>query len=148
MAAPTAAFAQTMPAGSYVAKAGASDLFERQSGMVMAKSRNADIRQYAMMMTRDHAKSTADVKMAARAGRVPVAAPRLSPMQARDLAALKRARGDAQDRLYIEQQKAAHQEALTLQQGYATDGTVAPLRMAAGKIVPVVEHHIQMLAGM
>ena len=148
LAAPTAALAQSMSAGAYVAKAGASDLFERQSGMVMANSRNAEVRRFATMMTRDHAKSTADVKMAARRGRVAVGAPRLSPMQMRNLAALKRTRGEARDRLYIQQQKMAHQDALMLQQGYAADGRVAPLQMVAGKIVPVVQHHIEMLSSM
>ncbi|CAM3327393.1 DUF4142 domain-containing protein [Sphingomonas antarctica] len=145
---PTAVMAQAIPASTYLIKAGASDLFERQSGTVMSSSRNPKVRSFATMMVRDHGQSTAEVKAAARAAHLAPKAPRLDTMQARNLTALRNARGEARDRLYIEQQKAAHQDALALQQGYATDGRVAPLRRVAGKIVPVVQHHIEMLSSM
>lgn len=148
MVLPAAAFAQAVPSPTYLIKAGASDLFERQSGMVMASSRNPKISSFANMMIRDHTQSTADVKAAARASRLAVNPPHLSPMQARKLAALRGARGVARDRLYIEQQQAAHQDALALQQGYAQTGRAAPLRRVAAKIVPVVQHHIEMLSTM
>jgi putative membrane protein len=132
----------------YLTKAGASDLFERQSGMVMATSRNPKVKSFANMMVRDHAQSTADVKAAARMAHLAVKPPRLTAMQARNLSALRSARGERRDRLYVEQQRAAHQDALALQQGYSTSGRVAPLRRVAGKIVSVVQHHIEMLSSM
>ena len=144
----TVALAQPIPAATYVAKAGASDLFERQSGKLMTTSQNQDVRNFATMMIQHHTQSTADVKAAAKAAHLSPAPPRLSAAQARDLAALGRIRGEKRDRLYVDQQKAAHADALALQQGYATEGRVAPLRKAAGKIVPVVQQHIQMLARM
>jgi predicted outer membrane protein len=55
-----------MPAKTYVMKAGASDLFERQSAALMTRSQNADVRAFAKMMARDHAASTSQVKAAAR----------------------------------------------------------------------------------
>lgn len=148
LAAPGALLAQAAPTPAYLMKAGASDLFERQSGTLMASSHDPQVRAFANMMVRDHAKSTADVKMAARQSRMMVKPPHLDLMQARNLAALRRARGEARDRLYVEQQKMAHQDTLALQQGYATDGAAAPLRRVAGKIVPVVQPHIEMLPTM
>lgn len=145
----TAAHAQSgMPASTYVAKAGASDLFERQSAALMTRSRNAKVRAFAAMMTRDHSKSTTSVKAAAAASRLRVAPPMLDRMQSRNLAALRAARGADRDRLYIDQQKAAHRDALMLQQDYADNGGARPLRVAAMKIVPVVKHHIEMLDAM
>jgi putative membrane protein len=145
---PAAVMAQAVPTPTYVMKAGASDLFERQSGSLLSTSHNPKVRSFAMMMVRDHAKSTADVKAAARASRVAVKPPRLNAMQARNLAALRNARGEARDRLYVEQQKAAHQDALALQQTYAQSGRAAPLRRVAGRIIPEVQHHIEMLSTM
>lgn len=145
---PVAAYAQAIPVTTYLSKAGASDLFERQSGMVMSTSRNREIKSFATMMVRDHAQSTADVKAAARMAHLAAKPPRLTAMQARDLASLRRARGQDRDRLYVQQQKAAHQDALALQQGYADGGRVAPLQRVARKIVPVVQHHIEMLSSM
>ena len=99
-------------------------------------------------MVGDHSKSTADVKRAARAGRVPVAPPRLDAEQNRMVAQLRRATGTQRDRLYIQQQKVAHRQALALHSGYARSGTVAPLRATAGQIAPVVRHHLTMLERM
>ena len=135
-------------AATYVAKAGSSDLFERQSAALMMRSENPKVRDFAAMMARDHTTSTSNVKSAAKVARLRVSPPMLNRMQSRDLVALRAARGADRDRLYIDQQKLAHRDALMLQQGYATDGGVRSLRMAATKIVPVVKHHIDMLEAM
>ncbi len=138
------AAAQSMAAKTYIAKAGASDLYEKQSSqLVLASTKNAQLRDFANQMIADHTKSTADVKAAAKTAGIAVAPPKLEPMQARNIAALKAAKGDARDKLYVEQQKVAHQMALQLHQGYASNGTVPSLKTTAAAIVPVVEQHLQ-----
>jgi putative membrane protein len=114
----------------------------------MEASRNPGIRGFAEMMLRDHAKSTAMVKSAALQARLKVSAPRLTAQQSHSLARLRATRGPARDRLYVDQQKRAHAEALAVQQDYAANGRVPTLKAAAGKIVPVVRHHIAMLGGL
>ena len=74
-----------------------------------------------------------------------LAPPKLMPMQASDIAKLRAAQGPARDKLYLQQQKTSHDMALQLQQGYAGNGTSAPLKAAAAKITPVVQEHIAML---
>ncbi len=146
-AAPLAA--QTTDAATYVAKAGASDLYERTSSqMVLQTTKDPKIRQFATMMVRDHAKSTADVKRAATAARVRVPAAKLEPTQAQMVADLRRATGTDRDRTYVMQQRTAHQQALALHSGYAQAGTAAPLKTVAAATAPVVQHHIEMLQGM
>lgn len=146
LAVPGLASAQMMSGKQYVTKAGAGDQYEIQSSrLLLATTRNAGLRDYAKGMIRDHTQSTADVKRAAMRGRVMAGPPHLDAMGARNIAQLNRARGPARDALYIQQQKASHKMALDLQQGYASNGTIAPLKMAATKIVPVVQHHIEML---
>ena len=144
----TPALAQAPGTPAYLKRAGASDLYERQSSQLVLRSGSPEVRRFATMMVRDHTKSTAEVKAAARASGVRVPPPALMPRQARDIAALRAARGVQRDRLYIEQQRVAHQEALDLHRSYARDGAARPLRRVATTIVPVVQHHIDMLQRM
>ena len=149
LAIPTMALAAPMTGAQYVAKAGASDQYEIQSSkLVLATSKNAKLRAFATQMVSDHNQSTADVKAAAMQGKVMAGPPHLDAMGAANIAKLRAAHGAARDSLYIAQQKKSHQMALTVQQGYATGGSVAPLKAAAAKIVPVVQHHIGELASM
>lgn len=146
-AAPAAA--QVMAPAEYVMTAGASDLYERQSSqLVLQTTTDPRIRDYAQMMIADHGKSTADVKAAAMRSRVPFAPPMLMPLQAELIAQLRAEQGPARDATYVAQQKASHNQALFVQQAYALEGTAAPLRAVATKIVPVVQHHIEMLKAM
>jgi putative membrane protein len=46
------------------------------------------------------------------------------------------------DKTYIDQQVAAHGEALTLMQGYADNGSDAGLKAGAAKAVPKVQMHL------
>ncbi|WP_461160300.1 DUF4142 domain-containing protein [Sphingobium sp. TomMM35A] len=143
---PAAAVAQTPSA--YVAAAGASDLFEQTSSkLVLRTTRDAKVRSFATMMVRDHAKSTGMVKAAAARSGVKAGPPQLTTDQRAKVASLTRATGTARDQLYWQQQKAAHGAALQLHQSYAASGSAAPLKAAAKQIVPVVQHHIEMLDG-
>ncbi len=143
------AMAQVMTPSEFVTAAGASDLYERQSSeIVRASTSDPRVREFAEMMIAHHTKSTEDVKAAARAAKLKVAPPQLMPAQSEMIAQLNAENGAARDAAYIAQQKAAHTQALAVQQAYAREGTSAPLRAAAGAIVPVVENHIMMLKTM
>ncbi|MCC2979997.1 MULTISPECIES: DUF4142 domain-containing protein [unclassified Sphingomonas] len=141
--------AQALSPSDFVTKAGASDLYERTSSkLVLETTKNQKIRQFAQMMITDHTKSTNDVKMAAKQAGVTPPPPALDADQSRMVAELRQARGEARDQAYVTQQKAAHQKALALHQGYAQSGTAAPLKAVAAKTAPVVQHHLEMLNGM
>lgn len=143
------AAAQVMTPTEYVTTAGASDLYERESSQIVLEStQNPQVRSFAQMMVGDHAKSTANVKAAAARSRVNVPPPRLTPGQTEMVAQLRTETGPARDAAYVAQQKAAHNQALAVQKAYATGGTAPALKTAAAGIVPVVEHHIEMLKAM
>ncbi|VXC77685.1 DUF4142 domain-containing protein [Sphingomonas sp. 8AM] len=147
LAAPAVA-QQTSPAG-YVAAAGASDLYEKTSSqLVLQSTKDPKVRSFAQGMIRDHNKSTAMVKTAAAKAGVKPKPPMLTPEQKDMVAQLRTATGTARDQAYLAQQKTAHQQALALHQGYANDGSAAPLKTTAAQIAPVVQHHIDMLSGM
>ncbi|TZG26535.1 DUF4142 domain-containing protein [Sphingomonas montanisoli] len=138
-----------MTPADYVATAGASDLYERTSSqIVLETTSDPKVREFATMMLSAHRDSTADVKAAAAKSKVKAGPPMLTPTQAEMVAQLKAETGAARDATYIAQQKAAHGQALNVQKAYAADGTAMPLKLAAGRIVPVVEHHIMMLMAM
>jgi putative membrane protein len=137
------------PTPVFVAKAGASDLYERQSSqLVLASTRDSDVRRFASEMVRDHTKSTQMVKSAALRSHLHPKPPALEPKQRQMLADLRRARGRDRDRAYLDQQRQAHAEALSLMQDYASSGSAPALRKAASDIAPVVQHHIDMLSHM
>lgn len=140
--------AQAQAPAAYVAKAGASDLFEqRSSKLVLSTTKDAKIRSFATMMVSDHAKSTEMVKAAAIKAGLKPAAPQLTADQQSKIASLNKATGATRDKLYWDQQKTAHAQALELHQTYAKSGSSEPLKSAAAQIVPVVKHHIEMLNG-
>ena len=140
------AFAQAMTSKEYVAAAGAGDQYEIQSSkMVLMTTRDPKIRQFATMMISDHTKSTAQVKAAAIKSKLMPKPPMLMPAQVEMLAQLKAETGTARDMAYVAQQKQAHAQALTIHQSYAQGGTAPALKMVASSVVPVVQHHSEML---
>ena len=131
----------------FVAKAGASDMFEIDSARLMVTSKNPGIKAFATRMITDHAKSTKMVTAAAKLDHLAPKRPSLSFGQRADLTALKAVpAGKTRDDLYVKQQKAAHADALALMQDYSTNGADRHLKMTAGKIAPVVEKHQSMLS--
>ncbi len=110
---------------------GCGDLYEKTSSqLVLATSKNAKLREVRADDGPRPYQSTADVKAAAAKAGVTVPAPKLDAM-AHATSRRSGGKGTARDSLYVTQQKAAHQRALTLHQGYAANGTSAPLKMVA-----------------
>lgn len=137
------------PTPVFLAKAGASDLYEKQSSqLVLSSTHDPRVRRFAQEMIRDHTKSTQMVKSAAMRSGLHPRTPMLEPKQRQMLADLRRARGADRDHVYLDQQRGAHAEALNLMRDYASSGSTPALRRAAGGIAPVVQHHIDMLNGM
>lgn len=137
------------PSPVFVAKAGASDLYERQSSqLVAASTHDRQIRRFAQDMIRDHTKSTQMVKSAALRSHMHPKPPMLDSQQRHMMADLRHAHGRDRDHAYLAQQRQAHAQALALMQDYASSGSTPALRRAAGDIVPVIQHHIEMLNGL
>ena len=117
--------------------------------MAESMAKSSKVRAFGRRMVKDHTDSTQQVMAAAQAsGMPPMAPPPLTADQQQMIAQLQSTSGADFDRTYVQQQMQSHQQALAVQQGYAQNGSDPNLKMAAGKIVPVVEHHIQMLQGL
>lgn len=147
LAAAAPAFAET--AAEYVMKAGAGDLYEKQSSQLVLKTtKDGKLREFAQMMVTDHSKSTADVTAAAKASGLTPTPPKLDAKKMAMISDLTKASGSTRDKVYVTQQMAAHREALALHQSYASSGDKPALKAAATKITPVVQHYIEMLSAM
>jgi putative membrane protein len=131
-------------ATTYVAKAGAADLFEIQaSQMATNRAQRPQVRAFAQMLVTDHNRSTQMVTDAARSDGLSPRPPMLEPAQRTMLRQLEHARARDFDRLYMNQQIPAHQQGLALHRNYARTGEGRALREAARNIVPVVQGHLE-----
>ena len=133
-------------AAGFAAAVASSDMFEIESGKMAAeKGSSADVKSFGAKLQADHQKSTADLKAAAEGIAV---APALDAEKRGMLDQLKAASGAEFDRMFIEQQKTAHQKALSLLQNYQTAGDNEASKGFAGKAAIVVEAHLDHLNGM
>ena len=128
--------------GFATAVAGA-DLYEIQAAELAAdKASNADVKSLAKQIRTDHEKSSSELKSAAGTANISVV-PKLDAEKQGMLDQLKTtARGADFDKLYVEQQKTAHQKALDLLQGYSSGGDNEALKAFATKASGVVKTHL------
>ncbi len=126
----------------FVDTVAASDAYEIAAAKLAQDMGKSDgVKSFAQMMVKDHTTSSANLRTAvAEVGGGLVVAPTMTDQQQRNLDQ-RRAAGENFDSIYAQQQVAAHEEALTLLQGQAADGTVAQLKTFAGNTAKVVEGH-------
>ncbi|WP_372782622.1 DUF4142 domain-containing protein [Phenylobacterium sp.] len=128
--------------GAFVSNASQSDMYEIEAAKIaQARSKTADIKSFAKMMVADHtATSKAMAPLANAAGQTP--AVKLDQRRQGFIDNLKSASDADFDKTYVDQQVAAHEEALTLMDGYAKDGSDAGLKDGAAKTAPKVQMHL------
>jgi putative membrane protein len=127
---------------AFVSNASQSDMYEIQAAQIAERrSKNPEIKAFAKMMVRDHTKSTDLMKpLVAAAGQAPAA--KLDDRRQGFIDNLNKASDADFDKTYVDQQVAAHKEALALMNGYAKDGSDAGLKGGAAKIAPTVQMHL------
>ncbi|MEO6152860.1 MAG: DUF4142 domain-containing protein [Croceibacterium sp.] len=137
-----AAMPDTSTPQGFVDMAASSDMYEIEAAKVAQQMGKSDkLKAFAAMMIKDHGTSTDKLKAAVAKAGAGVTMP--TAMQAKHqqmLDGLKNA-GDSFDKMYAEQQVAAHDEAMRLMQAQADSGTSAPLKMFASDVLPVIKHH-------
>jgi putative membrane protein len=139
---PSAESAMPTDSQGFVDKASASDMFEIEAGKLAQKMGKAKaVKDFGAMMVADHTKSSSELKTAAGTAQGVTVAPKLTAMQQSNLDALKGA-GDNFDATYKQQQIAAHEQTLSLLQGYSQNGDNEALKGFASKTAPVVEGHL------
>ena len=137
--------ASTMGANStdaFTSNAAISDMYEIQAGqMAQKKGQSAGVKDFGKMMVTHHTAMSNEMKpLIAAAGQTPPA--ELDQRRKGMLDNLTAASAADFDKVYLAQQEAAHEEALTLMKGYADNGDNAGLKAAAQKAVPKVQEHL------
>jgi putative membrane protein len=127
---------------AFVSNASQGDMYEIQAAQIAEKrSKNPDVKAFARLMVKDHTALSNSMKpLAAAAGQTPAA--KLDNRRQGFIDHLNSASDADFDKTYIDQQVAAHEEALTLMQGYAKDGPDTGLKAGAAKAVPMVQTHL------
>jgi putative membrane protein len=132
---------------AYVANAAIGDMYEIESSkLALERSKSAEVKKFAQQMVTDHTATTAKLKSAIAEAGLKVTPPAaLDARRQGMLENLRAATPDAFDRAYLDQQTAAHQEALTVHTSFAEDGDNDVLKKLAGETAPKVQHHFEMV---
>lgn len=138
MPAPTTTVAQP-----FLMMAAEGDIFEITSSQIaVMRSQNPRVRAYGTMLIQHHTMTTNVALAQAKAAGI---APPPSILQAdkRDMITqLLEAPAADFDRVYLQQQVPAHEQALALHTTYARNGDTPQLRTAASGAVPFVTRHL------
>jgi len=170
----TAGRAEVVTAQEFMRLASMSDRFEVASSRVAEqKSQNAQIKQFAQHMVRDHTETTQELQKliqqipgsgtsaatplpngresqgTSQSGQVTNAqgGPQhegLDQHHAALLQQLQQANGAEFDRLYVRQQVAAHQQAVDMFRNYSQSGDNPQLKQWASKTLPDLQEHLQL----
>lgn len=135
--------AASREAQAYLFHSGAGDVFEiTTSMMLLQKSQNQQVRAFATMLIADHTMLTNTALATAKGAGVMPPPPELSPAQKAQITQLHNATPATVDRVYMQQQVPAHQQALAINQGYGPSGDNPALRQAASGAVPKIQQHL------
>ena len=137
----------TKSADGFVESAAISDKYERTAAQIaLARCRNEGVREAAKQMVLDHTTSTHQLMSALSMNETRGVATPPNQLDARRetmVKHLKDAPDDAFDTTYVDQQVLAHEEALTLMEGYRDSGDNPQLRSFAAGTAPVIARHLQ-----
>jgi putative membrane protein len=112
--------------------------------MALEKSQNAEVKKFAQQMVDDHTKALGEVQALATAKNVtlPDGAGAMAKTKATALKALS---GSLFDKEYAKRAGVGdHESTVKLLQKMQKDGKDSDLKALAGKMLPTVEHHLEM----
>jgi putative membrane protein len=127
---------------AFVQNAAEGNMYEIQAAKIaQQKSSSADVKSFAKMMVTDHTALQNQMQpLITKAGKT--APTELDQRRKGMLDNLNAASAKDFDKVYLDQQVAAHEETLTLMKGYADHGDNADLKAAAAKTAPKVQTHL------
>lgn len=130
--------------GDYANKMAMGDMYEiTSSNLVAERSDSADVEALAKTIIADHTASTAELlEILGKTGAS--MSNKLDDKHQALVDALTPLKGAAFDKAYLDQQVAAHQEGLALNQQYASTGGNAEMKRLADKVIPKIQMHLDM----
>ena len=148
-----AAYAAEAPTGeakTFADKATVSNKYEIDtSELALRYGKAEDVKTFAEKMIADHKKAGEEFKAALAKANLEPPNETLDVTHSAKYAKLRVFTTDAGfDRAYVDQQLAAHQDAVATFKDYAANGKNEPLKEFASKTLPALEHHLEMVKGL
>ena len=142
--------ATTTAATGFVTAAAISDMYEIAAAkLARDRSTNPDVKTFAARMIHDHTASSDKLQGLLSGGGINATPPGdLDERRKGLLNNLQAASPAGFDKVYVDQQVAAHQEASTLFKAYADHGDNTALKYFAAKTEPTIEDHLSMAKAM
>ncbi|MBA3999465.1 DUF4142 domain-containing protein [Brevundimonas sp.] len=127
----------------YVTNAAIGDMYEIQAAEIaLERSQNAEVRELAQMIRDDHTAASQRMQSIVQGGNIDAELP--TELDERRQGLIDNLREAYRfDEVFIDQQVAAHQEALTLHRGFADNGDVPALAAHAREVTGPIERHLQ-----
>lgn len=127
----------------YVTNAAIGDMYEIQAAEIaLERSENAQVRELAQMIHDDHTAASERMRSIVQSGNLDAELP--TELDERRQGMIDNL-SDAEDfdQVYVDQQVAAHQEALTLHRGFADNEDAPELAAHAREVTGPIEMHLE-----
>ncbi|MEO3407594.1 DUF4142 domain-containing protein [Mucilaginibacter sp. CAU 1740] len=141
----TGGIAVTSDDAKFATEAASGGMAEVALGkLALTKTSNAQIKDFANMMVKDHGKANDELMSIAKTKNItlPTEPDSTHLKKAADLEKLK---GTDFDKAYVDAMVDGHKKTLDLMQNEAKDGKDAELKAFAGKTAPTVKMHLDMI---
>lgn len=110
--------------------------------LAIGRTKNPQVKKLATMLVEDHTAAAAKLKGLVAGGKVPGPLPAALDERRKGLIDNLKGAADADfDQVYLSQQKAAHQEAVSAFKGYGERGDNPALKAFASETAPKLQHH-------
>ncbi len=130
----------------FVTKAAVAGLFEiKTSELAIKTSKNVNVIAFARKMVADHTKAAAKLKAIVAKDKTLTAPEKLNDDLQKKYDDLATKTGDDFDKAYIDAQKSAHSDAVSLFDNYSKNGTDAALKTFATDTLPTLQTHKDMI---
>ena len=129
----------------FVKEAATSDMLEIQAAKIVEDKGNAEEKKFAGQMVSDHTKTSSELREMVRGSAVMADIPtKLDDSSQKKLDKLRDAKPADFAGQYDPMQVSAHKDAVSLFERYAKSGDNSKLKDWAGKMLPTLQHHLQM----
>lgn len=130
---------------SYVNSASMGDLYEiRSADLALQHGQSEEVKELARMIKVDHTEATEKLRTAVgQAGETSWIAGELDQRRKGLLDNLTNAANGDFDKIYLQQQVAAHEEAIALHSGFADNAEAAQLSAHAQAVLPKIRAHLE-----
>lgn len=127
------------------AAAGTAEIADAQ--IALKKSSRQDVKNFAQRMVDDHTKAADQLKSLATGEGITLPSGETQADQ-KETNALQKLSGAQFDRSYIQDQRKAHQQAVTLFTGESKNGKDSQFKSFAGRTLPTLRDHLKMISAM